>query len=137
MPGFLVMLAVAIGTAAQIVFPTDAAPPGPRTGLIVGQVVDAGTGAPVGEAIVRLTMPKYFNNSTAPNGRVMADGDGRFFFADLPAGEYYLQATKDGYARGEYGQRRAWGQSQLLSLGEGERLSDLKLRVWKYAVIAG
>ena len=38
---------------------------------------------------------------------------------------------------GRYGQRRAWGQSQLVSLAEGERLTDVKLRVWKYAVIAG
>jgi hypothetical protein len=136
MSGIAVILALTIRIATQVV-PTDAAPPGPRTGLIVGQVVDATTGAPIGEAVVQLTTPKYFNNPTAPKGRVMADGEGRFFFTDLPAGEYYLQATKDGYARGEYGQRRASGQSQLLSVGEGERLSDVKLLVWKYGAIDG
>jgi hypothetical protein len=82
-------------------------------------------------------MPKYFENPAAPGGRVMADSEGRFFFADLPAGEFYLQAQKDGYAPGEYGDRRAWGQSLLLSLDVGERLTDIKLRVWKYGVIAG
>ena len=130
------MLALAIPGAAQTVVPTDTAPTGPRTGMIVGQVVDAGTGAPIGEAIVTMTMPK-FEKPGAPRNRVMTDGEGRFFFADLPAGDYYLQARKEGYAPGEYGQRRAWGQSQLLSLGENEHLADVKLRVWKYAVIAG
>ena len=132
-----VVLALAIRGSAQII-PTDGAPPGQRTGMILGQVVDAATGAPVAEAIVRLTMPKYLENlPTTPKGRVMADGEGRFFFADLPAGEYFVQATKDGYAPGTYGQRRAWGQSQFLALAEGERPTDVTLRVWKYGVIAG
>jgi hypothetical protein len=130
------VLALTMPMAAQVV-PTSGAPPGPRTGMIVGQVVDAGTGAPIGEAVVRLTMPKYSQSPSAPMDRVMTDGEGRFFFADLPAGEYYLQATKEGYAPGEYGQRQARGQSQLLSLAEGERLTDTRLRVWKYGVIAG
>ena len=120
------MIALTIRTRAQVI-PTDGAPPGPRTGMIVGQVADASTGAPIGEAIVQLTMPKYFSNPTAPKGRVMADAEGRFFFTDLPAGEYYLQATKDGYTPGTYGQRRARGQSQLLSLGEGVNVRVLKL----------
>jgi hypothetical protein len=133
----VIMLALAIPNAAQVI-PTNVAPPGQRTGMIVGQVVDAATGMPVDEAIVRLTMPKYLETlPTTPKGRVMADDEGGFFFADLPPGEYFVQATKEGYAPGTYGQRRAWGQSQLVSLSEGERLSDVKLRLWKYGVIAG
>jgi hypothetical protein len=100
------MIALTIRGSAQII-PTDGAPPGQRTGMIVGQVVDATTGAPVGEAIVRLTMPKYLEHPTTPKGRVMADGEGRFFFTDPPPGEYFVQATKEGYAPGTYGQRRA------------------------------
>ena len=137
MPALFALFALTVRIAAQVTSPADALPAGPRTGMIVGQVVDAGTGAPIPEAIVNLTMPKYFNSPAAPNGRVMADGEGRFFFANLPAGDFFLQATKDGYAPGTYGQRQVSGQSQNLSLGEGERRTDVTLRVWKYAVIGG
>ena len=134
----LIAAALALAWAAQIMPGKTSPPPGPRTGMIVGQVVDATTGAPVSEAIVQLVLQGYSENAPSlPNGRVMADAEGRFFFAELPAGDYFLQATKEGYARGAYGQRQAWGQSQRVSLGEGERLTDIELRVWKYAVIGG
>jgi hypothetical protein len=129
------ILALTIRTAAQIVPGADG-PPGPRTGMVVGQVVDA-TGAAVPEAVVRLSMPKYAQSPEAPRALVMADAEGRFFFADLPPGDYYLQATKDGYAPGAYGRRRAWSDNLLLPLGAGERLPDVKLTVWKYGVIGG
>ena len=131
------VLALTMHAAAQSVDPRSAAPQGPRTGMIVGQVVDATTGASAPEAIVRLSMPRFAMDPAAPGGRVMADGEGRFFFADLPAGEYYLDATKEGYAPGRFGQRRILSQAQLLSLREGERRTDVTLRVWKYAVIGG
>ena len=96
------LLALTVRGAASPpqILPTNGAPDGPRTGMIAGQVVDA-SGAPVPEAIVRLAMPRYLETlPTTPKGRVMADGEGRYFFADLPAGDYYLQASKDGYASG-------------------------------------
>jgi len=96
------LLALTVRGAASPpqILPTNGAPDGPRTGMIAGQVVDA-SGAPVPEEIVRLAMPRYLETlPTTPKGRVMADGEGRYFFADLPAGDYYLQASKDGYASG-------------------------------------
>jgi hypothetical protein len=129
------LLALTILAAAQV-NPTGAAPQGSRAGMIVGQVVDS-AGAPVPEAIVRLTMPRPQDPLAPQVERVMADGEGRFFFTDLPAGDCYLQATKEGYAPGAYGQRQAWGQSQRFTLGEGERQTDVTLRVWKYAAIGG
>ena len=126
----------AILSAPQVI-PIDGAPPGPRTGAIAGQVVDT-TGAAVADALVRLALPKYSPAlPTTPNGRVMADRDGRFPFENLPAGDYYLQATKDGYADGMFGQRQPFGQNLLVPLVEGDRRTDVTLTLWKYAVIAG
>jgi carboxypeptidase family protein len=136
----VVLLALVVRAAAspRQIIPANGAPAGPRTGMIAGQVVDA-AGHPVPEAIVRLVMPKYLDTlPTTPNGRVMADAEGRYFFADLPAGEYYLAATKDGYEQGRYGQRQATStQGQLFALAEGERRTDVTLTIWKHAVIAG
>ena len=130
--------ALTLPGATQLVIPTAGTPPGPRTGMIVGQVLDAITGAPVPEAIVRLSMPLYAMSPTSPNARVMADREGRYFFADLPAGDFYLEATKEGYQRGIHGQRTASDdRGQLLGLGQNERRTDVQLRMWKYGVISG
>lgn len=132
-----VLLVLSERGAAQVIA-TSGAPQGPRTGVVVGQVVDGISGEPIPEAIVRLSMPAFLATlPTTPNFRVIADADGRFFFTDLPAGEYSLSVTKDGYIAGTYGQRRASARGELLPLKEGERRTDLVLRSWKYAVIGG
>jgi protocatechuate 3,4-dioxygenase beta subunit len=133
----LALLGLTLVGAAQVI-PAGGSPQGPRTGMIVGQVVDATSGAPVPDAIVSMGMPRFDQALAAtPKGRVMVDDEGRFFFSELPPGEYYLGATKEGYAPGEFGRRQASENGQLLTLGPGERRTDVKIPVWKHAIIAG
>jgi len=111
------------------------------TGLIIGQVVDAATNRPVPEAEVRL---RTGTGQTPPNGRVIADPEGRYFFVGLAAGTYQLQATKGGYGDGFYGMRRPPRIAVLpgidglgLELSEGQRVLDATILVWKHASISG
>ena len=125
-------LATSTATLAAQVPGTPAAPqPAARTGMVVGQVVDGTSGQPVAEAIVSLS------RSGESMGRVMADDEGRFFFTQLPQGDFYIEATKEGHIAGRYNQRSPGNQSSPLSLSDGERRTDVVLRVWKYGVIGG
>src|SRR5262245_1610043 len=131
------------------------------SGLIVGQIVDAGSGAPVANAIVTLgttSQPAGAMNpgrGTAPAGaatpppagraaasaptilRQLTDPDGRFAFRHLPAGSYAISAARPGFVDGAYGRLRPTGSPQPLELADGERRSDVKVRVFKYAAITG
>jgi hypothetical protein len=139
------------------------------TGLIVGQIVDAGSGSPIANAVVTMgssALPAPVASAPgrgtpaaaggpvpAPGGapvagrgpgaapttilRQLTDGDGRFAFRHLPAGSYAITATRPGYVDGAYGRLRPTGSPQSLQLGDGERRSDVKVRVFKYAAISG
>jgi carboxypeptidase family protein len=109
------------------------APPAPRTGsgVIVGRVVDSTSTSAVPGAIVTIT-----GAGAAPQ-RAQVDASGRFLFRDLPTGEFNIVAAKPGYVGGLPGQRLPSGPSRPLALGEGERLMDLTLRLWKTGAIGG
>jgi hypothetical protein len=110
-----------------------------RTGLIVGQVVDAATGRPVSGCIVSLAgaeLPRPAGWVHAAPG-VLTTSDGRFVFRDLPAGNYGITATRQGYADGAHGRRRPGGATQQLELDDGERIADVVIHVWKHGAISG
>jgi hypothetical protein len=109
--------------------PGDAAP----TGLLMGVIVDPLDGQPVPNAEVTLGGAP----PTARNTHVFTDAEGRFVFMDLPKGVYAITATKPGYAEGAYGRRRPAGLPQALTLGDNERIGDLRIPIWKVAAIAG
>jgi hypothetical protein len=106
-----------------------AAAPPRGTGLITGRVVDP-AGAPIGSAIVGL-------GGAMPATRVLADADGRFFFSDLPAGRFTLDASKPGWIGGGFGLRWWGGATVPIDLATGERRGGLTITMWRYAVISG
>src|SRR5262245_15558621 len=100
------------------------------TGLLVGQVVDAEGNRPVPGAIVTL--------SGAGGARtVIAEGQGRFAFRDVPKGTFSINTTKPGWAPGSYGRRRPEGGSLTVALDEGQRVTDLAIPMWRHASING
>lgn len=157
---YLAVLAVAAGAAQT------PAPPPPRTGLIFGQVLDDATGQPIADAMVSLTVASQGGRGGAappnaaalgdlraaialggrggptPGGgpqavRVSTDSDGRFVFHDLPAGSASLVVNSPGYSAGRGGQTRPNGPARPLDLADGERISNLKIRLARLGVLSG
>jgi hypothetical protein len=103
------------------------------TGLIAGQVVDATTGRPIGDATVvllRLSVTVGVGRGSAAPAPVMTDPSGRFFCSGLVAGSYSVRADRAGYTS-----PRALAVG--LDLGENERLLNARVRLVRGASIAG
>jgi hypothetical protein len=150
-------IGTAVSIAAACVLPLSAsrtqnppaAPPGPpppANAVIAGRVVDS-SGDGVGGAAVVLT-PYITSGSIvrpgepAPAGvprvlRVLADANGGFVFAHLLPATWRITVTKPGYIEGQYGKRRVDGTGTTFDLPAGARMIDLRIVVWKHAVIAG
>jgi hypothetical protein len=115
--------------------------PGSRDGLITGQVIDAVTGRPVSAAIVSIggvTIPLPLDSSSRGSSSGMLTGaDGRFMFRGLDLGSFTITAKKGGYADGAPGQRRPGGESQPVVLTGAQPSVEVRVRVWRNAVIAG
>ena len=124
-----------------------AAKPFVTTGLILGRVIDAGTGRPVSGALVSLSggpprvqgppVPGQPVPPPASPPQLLADSEGRFAFRQLTRGNYGLQATKPGYSSGAYARNRPNGPSRSLQLDDGEKVVDLTIKLFKFGSISG
>ena len=101
------------------------------TGVVFGQVTEADSTRPVAGAIVTLSI------LGAQPLRVMADGQGRFGFRDLPKGRFNLGSTRPGWSDGAYGRTRPGGTALGITLAEGERVSGVVVPMWRFASITG
>ena len=68
---------------------------------------------------------------------LVATGEGQFAFRGLRRGGYGLTASKSGYLAGGYGVVRPGGNPQSLALADGEQKTDVVVRMFRAATIAG
>jgi hypothetical protein len=114
---------------------TRDAPAVPTTGTasLSGIVVDDRDPAqPVRRAVVTLT-----GAGLRPNRGAITDDNGRFAIRGLPAGHFTLMAERGGYVTSVYGARRPGRPGTEIAVADGQAIADLRVRLWRGAVIAG
>jgi len=137
--GALVLAGAFVAVATPL---TSAGQDPPAAGFILGRVIDGDSGQPLAGAVVTVPMPvrpPVPGNPALPANRlqVLTADSGYFVLRDLPAGPYSLTATLAGYAGGAYGRMRPDGPLRALVLNQGERRTDVEIRLWRLAVISG
>jgi len=141
-----VSVAVAAGVALAAQKPADLTPPASKaaignpaatlpmrsgTAVVSGQVTEGDSNTPVPKAIVTISLP-----GVEPV-RVMADGEGPFGLRNLPAGRFDLTAERAGWAPGAYGRTRPGGPQLSLPVEPDDRVSNITIPMWRFAVITG
>ena len=105
----------------------------PPTASIEGSVVRSGTTDGISRVKVTLTP----SQSSVAGQAVIVDGDGKFAFRSLPAGQYRLSATKDGYVSAEYGQRGPNGSGVAITLTAQQHATDIRIGMTSTGAIGG
>ncbi len=100
---------------------------------IEGTVAKASTGEPLKKAAATLRKAEHYEEVKS----VATDANGRFEIKNIDPGRYYLFVTRNGYVRGEYGQRTPDGRGAILALAPGQRLRDITFRLILAAAITG
>ena len=120
------------GAARPGMPPRDPNAPVPTgTAIISGRVTVSSTALPLRHAQVMLSSEQPFQRTTT------TDGEGRYRFADLPAGRYFLTVNKAGYVSAQYGARRSTEAGTALLLADGQSMSGINVALPRGSVIAG
>ena len=112
---------------------TAAQPQPTGTGRIRGRVVAAVTNAP----LRRVQMALQWSETPQFRRIVMTDPEGRYEFAELPAGKFSLSASKPGYVSLQYGQRRPYEGGTSIALNVGETIGSIDFVMPRGGVISG
>jgi hypothetical protein len=102
------------------------------TATIAGRVVDYDTSRPLKRVHVTVSGAGLSQDASA-----LTDADGRYTIPDLPSGRYRVSVSKAGFVTVSYGERRPGRTGTPLSLGDGQQIKDVNLRLPRGSVIAG
>lgn len=108
----------------------------PATGVIVGTVVDAGSGKPIAGASVS-TLAMGVADATGNRVTALTGSDGRFLFRALAEGSYTIVAQRGGYIAGSYGAIAPQRGGVPVDLATGQTRTDIVVQLWKPAAISG
>jgi len=137
MLAMLLVAAMAVPQAkppARDARPVAGAPQTAVKGVISGTVVSADRGQPVRRSRVVLN-----GGSPKVTRTVLTDEQGAFRFADLPAGEFTLTASKGGFVDSVFGQRQPGSgrPGTLIHLVADQQLTQLMLPLARGGAITG
>jgi hypothetical protein len=100
-----------------------------------GNFTTGGINAPLPQA--PSTRPSGAAAPPQPIPPVTTGSDGKFLVPDLDEGAYRILITIDGFVRQEYGQRALSGNGTTLTLGRGEVLKELVVRMTRAGNVSG
>jgi hypothetical protein len=134
--GGLAALPILIGAAIAAPQQRDVEfTPTTGTASISGSVViDDGSGA---SRPARRTVVTLAGAELRPSRGAITDDQGRFVFDRLPAGRFMLTAVRTSFITSQFGAKRAGRPGTAIAVGAGQAVSDLVVRLWPGAVIAG
>src|SRR5262245_44854472 len=106
-----------------------------QLGNVSGIVTKPGGSEPLSGAMVTLT--PVISAQSSRGRTTISEDDGRFAIRDVEPGEYRLQVQSPSFGSVAYGQRRPDGPGAILTIGAGQRLSDLKVAMTPTGTISG
>jgi Carboxypeptidase regulatory-like domain len=96
-------------------------------------VVAKADGTPLKGATVHLWTTSEHDRTIAAKSGV----DGRFLLKNVPAGNYHLRVSRNGYFDVQFGQKKPSDPGAIINLQPGQNMPDLVFKMGRAEVISG